>query len=245
MHWKPAAFLTAVALCVAGALPGAVDQDKQPVQVTKTETFSFPEGGTLRLGKSIGEVDIEGWDQPGVEITTTKSTQDIYFPKDRETGLKDLERVQVSAKLVGDALVVTTEYPRHRAFPWISPVSDTNRFDLEYHIMVPRNARIVVTHGAGDVSVDDVKGNIDISVTQGLITLLLEGDAPRSISAKADLGTVESDFAGTETRHPWPLGHDVQGSASGVSQSLNLKIRFGDIVIRKAFEPDAAAVSTK
>src|SRR5580704_17744521 len=41
--------------------------------VTKTERFDFPAGGTLRLKNSIGELTVEGWDQPGIEITTIKS----------------------------------------------------------------------------------------------------------------------------------------------------------------------------
>jgi hypothetical protein len=229
-----------IAVCLAGTLFGIVDQDRKPVEVTKTDKFPFPEGGTLRMDKSIGDADISGWDEAGVEITTTKATKDIYFPKDREVGLKDLEHVGVSAKVSGDALIVTTQFPKHKAFPWLSPVSDTNKFDLSYKIKVPRNARILVTHGAGDVSIYDVAGNIDVTLKQGLITLLLKGDAPRTISAKADLGTVESDYPGTETRRPWPMGHDLIDNAAGTSQKLNLKIGFGDIVIRKAFEPTPA-----
>ncbi len=102
---------------MACLLPGD-DETKQKVQVSKTEKMAFPAGGTLRLQHSTGEVTIEGWDQPGVEITTTKFSKEEYLPGDRDKALKELDRVQVSAKTSGAELVITTEYPRHRAFPY-------------------------------------------------------------------------------------------------------------------------------
>src|SRR5215471_11888363 len=41
----------------------------------RTDRVAFPPGGTLHLSKSIGELTIEGWDEPAVEITTIKSVK--------------------------------------------------------------------------------------------------------------------------------------------------------------------------
>ena len=231
--------LALVGLCLACLMLGD-DEARQKVQVSKTEKMDFPANGTLRLQNSTGELTIEGWDQPGVEITTTKSSKEEYLAKDRDKAAKELDRVQVSAKQNGNDLVITTEYPRHRAFPYVTSLSTVTNFDLAYVIKVPRNAKLIVKHEDGEVHVDDVTGNIQATARQGLISLRLEGDTPPAIDAKSYIGTVNSDFAGREKLQPLHFGHSFAegaASASPAPQNLHLKITFGDIVILKAHEP--------
>jgi hypothetical protein len=234
--------LAVLGLCVACVLPGA-DELRQKVQVSKTEKVDFPANGTLRFQNSTGELTIEGWDQPGVEITTTKSSMEEYLPGDRAKATRELDRVQISTKRNGDELVVTTEFPHHRAFPWVTPLQTVTNFDLEYRIKVPRNAKLVVRHEDGEVHVDDVTGNIQVTARQGLIALRVVSEMPPAIDAKSHIGTVDSDFAGKETLQPLHFGHTfVEGAASAAGtggQSLHLRIGFGDIVILKAHQPKA------
>jgi hypothetical protein len=215
------------------------DEAKQKVQVSKTEKMDFPANGTLRLQNSTGELVIEGWDQAGVEITTTKSSKEEYLARDRDKAAKELDRVQVSAKRNGDELLITTEYPRHRAFPYVEPLSVVTNFYLEYRIKVPRNAKLIVRHDDGEVHIDDVTGNIQATARQGLIALRIVADMPPAIDAKSYIGTVNSDFAGKETRQTLHFGHTFAAGPTSAPQSLHLKIGYGDIVILKAHEPKA------
>jgi len=137
--------LAVLGLCAACLLPG-YDEARQKAHVSKTEKVDFPANGTLRLQNSTGELTIEGWDQPGVEITTTRTSKEEYLAGDRAKATQDLDRVRVSAKRDGEELVVTTEYPRHRAFPWVTPFQTVTNFDLEYVIKVPRSAKLIVKH---------------------------------------------------------------------------------------------------
>jgi hypothetical protein len=200
--------------------------------------MDFPVNGTLRVQNSTGELTIEGWDQSGIEITTTKSRKEARPAADREKVMKDLDRVRISAKRNGEELVLTTEYPRHRAFPWVSPLQTVTNFDLVYLVKVPRSAKIIVRHDDGDVYIDDVAGNIEAKARQGMIALRLVREASPVIDAKSDWGSVNSDFAGKETRHPFPFGHSFVEAASA-PQNLHLRIGYGDIVILKAHEPKA------
>jgi hypothetical protein len=229
-------------LCVACLLFGD-DAGPRKVEVSKTEKVDFAANGTLRMENSTGELTIEGWDQPGVEITTTKSSKEEYLPADRAKAAQELDRVRISTKRNGDDLVVTTEYPRHRAFPYVTPLQTVINFDLEYVIKVPRNAKLIVKHDDGEVHVDDVTGNIQVTARQGLIALRLTSEMPPSIDAKSYIGTVNSDFAGKETLQPLHFGHAfVEGAASApnaAGQNLHLKIGFGDIVILKVHQPKA------
>jgi hypothetical protein len=228
--------LAVLGLCAACLLPG-YDEARQKVQVSKTEKVDFPANGTLRIQSSTGELTIEGWDQPGVEITTTKSSKEEYLGADRDKAAKELDRVRISTKREGDALVITTEYPRHRAFPFVTPLQTVTNFDLEYVIKVPRNARLIVKHDDGEVQVDDVTGDIQATARQGVIVLRLATEILPVIDAKSFIGTVNSDFAGKETRQTLHFGHTFVDDAKSAPQHLNLRIGYGDIVILKAHEP--------
>ena len=210
------------------------------VQVTKSETGEFPAGGTLRLEKSVDELWIEGWDQPGFDITTTKTTRD-YVPATELTQAKaDLERVRVTCSRQGRELIVRTE-------------SKGRKFDLEYRIHVPRTAALVVEHHTGGLQVDDVSGNVKASVSQGLIMLRLPADRQLAINAKSTWGSVTSDFRGISTTAEsctvapcsfatFPFGHRVRESATAPQQELYLRVGFGDILIMKENNPGSIVV---
>ena len=57
---------------------------EQSFEVTSTERVNFLPGGTIRLNNSYGYLTVEGWDEPEVEITVTKSTDRFYEPEQKE-----------------------------------------------------------------------------------------------------------------------------------------------------------------
>jgi len=68
----------------------------RPQQTSSTERFNFAPGGTIRFNNSFGDLYVEGWDQPQVEMTLIKMFQD-YEP-----------RQNAAARL--DAVKFTTEH---------------------------------------------------------------------------------------------------------------------------------------
>ncbi len=223
----------------------ASDYRKDYVQISNTQKLEFPAGGTLRLEHSTGEVTIEGWDQPGLELTTTIQSLDSYLAADRDKEKKELERVKVDAKRNGNELVITTQYPHNRAFPYIEPLSAVTNFYLEYRIKVPRTAKLVIQHDDGEVHIDDITGNVQAKARQGLIALRIEAEnMPPMIDAKSFIGTVNSDFDGKEKGQPLHFGHTFTEGTSAAPQKLDLKIGYGDIVILKAHEPKVIPPAT-
>lgn len=71
------------------------------VQTTHTERMDFPSGGVLHMTKSTGDLTVEGWDRPDVEITTIKSTKS-YHPRDRTAAAKSLDRIRLVPERQGD-----------------------------------------------------------------------------------------------------------------------------------------------
>lgn len=229
-----------IGLSLAGTLAAQLST-LQPVEITKTEKADFPAGGTLRLENSIGEVTIEAWDQPGVEVTTIKTTKALYPEQDRAKGTMALDRVQITTKREGNELVIATSFPRHSLFPWAFPLQDTEDFQLEYHIKAPRNAKLKIRHNAGEVHIDDIAGDIQATAVQGLIALRLGGDRPRGIDARSDSGSINSWYPGKEKLIPVLFGHRFVEPASAGAQNLRLRIGYGDIVILKEDEPHSPA----
>lgn len=243
--------LAMAGLCVGFLLPGAdapVPNSPPRLEVTHTDRVDFPAGGVLRMQNATGEVKVEGWDQPNVEITTIKSNKgDIDTPEQRAKQQALLDRVHIAAERKGDEVVVTTDFPKRLTVPGVHHWHGTaTTFDLEYRIKVPRNARLVIDHNEGEVYIDDIAGNIQAHTLQGEIIVHLTGDAPRDINAKAASGSVESDFPGRETRQCCLLGHSFLVQNSAATQKLDLRIGYGDIVILKLNNPpDPAGLAPK
>jgi len=216
----------------------ADDEPKQKVLVTHTERADFPSGGWLRLKNSAGEVTVEGWDSPGVELTTIKSTKDAYPSRDRDKASRELDKVRVSMERQGSDLVITTEFPRRRGALPFSPWRPATAFDLEYHIKAPMNAKLSAAHGTGEVHVADLASDVHVTVRNGAITLQLPPEGQYDIDAKSDFGDVTSDFPGHAKRSQWLLGHRfVQGAPA--AHHLYLRVGFGDITIMKIQKPPA------
>src|ERR1700692_2041458 len=79
------------ALCITLPLSGE-DGAKQSVQVTNTQWVNFAPGGTIRVNDSFDYLNVEGWDQPEVEITVIKSTERRYESPEREQAARRLEQ---------------------------------------------------------------------------------------------------------------------------------------------------------
>ena len=223
------------------------DELKQRAQASHTQLIGLPSGGTLRFVNARGTLTVEAWDRPEVEITTIKSTKGEFGASERDRAAKKLDAVTVTAEVRGNELVVTTSYPRRRLLP--RPFSDASKrdFDLEYRIKAPAATRIVdERHDVGEVNIDGLTGDIDVSLLQGEIMLHLPENGRYDIDAKTQAGSVSSDFPGEEKRRRWFIGHRFAPGGSGAPHRLNLRVGFGDIVlltirVPKAPEPPIAA----
>ena len=225
-------------LLLAAGQPNQAEP-KQKVEVSKTQRLDFPSGGTLRFRNSVGVLMVEAWDRPDVEITTIKSTKVELDARGREKATRQLDKVKVEAERHGDEWIVTTDFPWHRSFRIPYPLSGQTSFDLEYRIKAPANARIVVDHTLGEVNIDGLVSDIQVTLAKGEILLHLPEEEKYSIDAQSDFGNVNSDFSG-EKRTGWLLGHRSVEENSAAAHKLNLKVGFGDIVILKTRVPKSS-----
>jgi hypothetical protein len=221
-------------LLAAGNPPKADSKAASPyLETSETQHVEFPAGGELNLKHLSGELTVEGWDRADVEITTVKYTRLEYKGADRDQASKLLQAVHVTAARHDNQVVVETSAPPQRHF--LTLVFGL-KWAVDYRIKVPRNARLVVEHRSGEVHIMDVAGDIKASVRQGLITLMLPADGRYTIDANCKLGDVVSDFDGQKHDKSWRFSHSFTNAASGTSHKLDLRIQFGDIIIRQETE---------
>ncbi len=96
----------------------ARDDHKQRIRTILSERVPFVTGGTLVLHNSFGEVNVEGWDEPTVEITVTKATNKKYDASEEYKGREHLDRIRVDIdKESDDRLVVRTSLRTRSRFP--------------------------------------------------------------------------------------------------------------------------------
>ena len=215
------------------ALPLFADSgNKKVFEVTSTQTVPFQPGGTIRLNHSYGYLSIEGWDRPEVEITVIKSLDNLYDAKEQGEATKRVNTVQVTAERKSDTdLQINTAVPHYSR--WTHPLGSTGGVMVEYQIHAPRNSKLVIQHGTGDVSATDMTADIDATVHNGDIVLMLPESGLYSIDAKSKLGTVWSDFDGDfQRRHLMGTQYAHPGAAP--AHRIFLRMGTGGITIKSS-----------
>lgn len=206
---------------------------RQADQVTTTETIEFAAGGTIRLNPTLGDLFVEGWDRPQVEITVIKSITLKGDAKHREKIVKWLDKVRITAeKRSATELNIATLLPS-RANYYLPPRSSTTSggVSIEYQVHVPRDSKLFIHHGTGIVLVSSVLSDIEATGGRGDIMLWLPEAGTYAIDAKSRIGTVSSEFDG-ESHVQHLIGQRFSaGTSSG--HRIYLRMGFGGITIKR------------
>jgi hypothetical protein len=217
-----------IAICAAWAAMASAPE--RPLRVVTTDQADF-HGGTIRLDNTYGQVSIESWDEPRVEVTVTRTAFRQESPKDQEAGKTYLNRIKVSVKQNGNDVEITTEFPgRNRLVRSIWGLGD---FNLDYRVKAPRDAKLAIRHGVGDVVIEGMAGDIDASVKSGDLILQLPDPEKYAIDAQCKLGKVYTDFEGAY-RSPLWMG---QKFAGGSGHAVHLRVGVGGISIQRLSVP--------
>jgi len=219
---------------------------KQSFEVTSTERVNFLPGGTIRLANSYGYLTVEGWDEPQVQVTVTKSTDRFYGPEEKPEADRRFEQVRVLTERRSDKeLAISTILPaRNPLFRSILPLdriiitkplvpNKKRGVTLEYKVMVPRDSRLVVRHDTGYVWVSDVTGDIDVNSHTGDMIVMLPDPGPYSIDARTRLGSVSSDFTG-KGHYRFVAGSHFASAGQTPPRRISLRMGCGSITIKEA-----------
>jgi hypothetical protein len=227
MTYRIAACCTAVLAFGATSLLPADDSAQRPGEVSTTERMNFASGGTIRFNNSFGDLYVQGWDRPELEITLVKWLQDVYKPP--QAAGDRLARVQfITEHASANELTIKTTTASHKFFR--HPFGGKGDVTVRYELRVPRDSHLIIQHGGGNILIDNVTGGVEATNREGDIMLMLPG-GPYSIDAKSKMGTVTSDFAG-KARHRYFVGERFTGSDRS-PRRIFLRVGFGGITIKE------------
>lgn len=234
MMWRLTVGLLGLSLFAAGP-------SRQRPQLTTTDHSILAPGGTVRIDNSYGDVSVDGWDRPEVELTVIRSQPGLYGEKESAQVKQILEKVRVRMELKSAGeLVISTQFPSKRGL-FFAPLPPKTRVgvDMEYRIQVPRDAHLVIHHKDGQVLITGVTGEIEATARSGDIVAMLPETGHYAIDAKAKVGTVYSDF-GDAKHQDYLLGEHF---AAGEGRRIYLRTGVGGISIQRLAAPVAATES--
>jgi hypothetical protein len=218
----------------------ADDGARQPVQVTTSERVNFVAGGLIRFNASYGDLYVEGWDRPEVEIKLTRSLSRYYTPQQREKAAARIEQIHIATQRVSDTelTISTSRVFLNRDFLPHLPPTNKGGVMVEYRVHAPYDSRLAIHHGGGNILISNVTGDIEATSSRGDIMLMLPDKYKYSIDAKSKMGTVSSDFAGDMHVRRYLVGERFSSDSPAPARRIYLRIGFGGITI-KAVPPGA------
>lgn len=194
---------------------------KKRVEVSSTQRIEFIPRGVIRIQKSFGEMFVDGWDKNEVEVTVIKAIKASDTPEDQERARHKLETVTVTAsKQSADTILIASSLPFHKSF------------ELVYRIKVPRESDLFIKHSIGEVTVDGVLGELEITSHIGEITVNLQDGREYNIDAKVKIGEVQSAFSG-KSKRSYLLSEKFSRDDRTESHRVYLRVGIGEIGINK------------
>jgi len=218
-------------LVLAFVLPLLAKAPLQETQIITGEHTDLAPGGTVRVIGSMGQLDVEGWDQPQVEITLGRSTFRPGTPKGFEDAKQFLNHIQVKVERnsAGEVLI-STLFPKRNLIT--RPLRGKTDVSLQYVIKVPRAAHLVIHHDSGDIRLQGLTGPIEAGTHAGDIEMRLPEASPYTIDARCKVGGVYSDFTG-DHRVRYVVGERYGHDAASSAPHAVLRVGVGGIQILK------------
>ena len=166
--------LRKVVLACLLLVPFCFASDHWEYEETHTGARDFTAGGTLHVRLSVGDLRISRGDSNKIHLRYTVKSR-------RERNVKD-------AKVDFDVLGNDARIEFH------SPTSGNTQFDVE--LEVPPNTNLDVHEKVGDMTVENVEGDKDLSLSVGDIRVDAEHSGYRLVHASTSIGDVNGNSYG-------------------------------------------------
>jgi len=171
---------------------------------TRSDAREFTAGGFVHVRLSVGDMHIKRGDTNKISLRYTIKSR-------REKNVKD----------------ATVDFDVHGSeanIEFHAPSSSNTSFDVE--LVVPQNTNLDVHDKVGDVTVEDVEGDKDLSLGVGDIRVANGRAGYRLVNASTGIGDVNSDGYDGETKG-W-LGKTLKYHGDG-KYELRAHVGVGDI----------------
>lgn len=221
--------LPLAAFLVLGACAGIFGQ----VHERFHQTIPVSGAPTVHVDNVAGEIRIDAWDKPSVDIHATKSGRDA----------EDLRNITIDTRTQGGDVFIATKYS-----------NGTHEGGVVYTISVPTNASLNIKNVAGTISVVGVSGNVAVetqagtiaadlgkvdgnrsirlSATTGTVRLSIARNSSASIVAHSTVGDFSSDFPEIARSRSNLVGVSASGKIGSGSAHIHLSTTMGSITLK-------------
>jgi hypothetical protein len=188
----------------------------------------------VRVENVAGEIAVEGWAKPAVDVDATKYGYDQ----------QDLQKVAVDVRAEEGGVSIVTRY-----------TGETHHGGVRYRISVPADASLQIVNVAGTVELAGVGGNvsvqtqvgeitanagrvagnrsIDLNATTGAIALTISSDSSATIDATSSVGSFASDFPSVSQERRNLVGARGTGTIGSGSARITLRTTTGAIALKR------------
>ncbi|MGD0128947.1 MAG: hypothetical protein ABSF46_26645 [Terriglobia bacterium] len=211
---------TVAFLCLLWSGCGAARADEfSQVDHYAVRMFSY---GLLSIDSRTGDIHIEGWDNPRLEIEAEK----VVRANSQEAAKPMYGELQVVLKGQDKNVQLRTVYPPRKVW---RPFRGEARLSVNYRIKMPFDANLAVKCVDGDVWIRGLVGKQQILVNYGDVEIDIPSlNRLRLLRAHAWLGYVQSDLHG-EDRGGFGPGIYFWNPAG--EQDINVKVRMGGVFV--------------
>jgi hypothetical protein len=209
-----------VFLCLLWALCGSARADEfSQVSRYSVRMFSY---GLLTIETRTGDIHIEGWDEPRLEIEAEK----VVRTKSKEAAKPLYGELTVVLEGQDKRVLLRTLYPPRRLW---RPFRGESHLSVNYRIRMPFDANLALKCVDGDVWIRGVEGKQQILVNYGDVEIDLPSiDHLRSLRAHTWLGYVQSDLQGEDKAG---FGPRISYWNPSGEQDIYVKVRMGGVFV--------------
>ncbi len=209
-------------LCALGVLCGF--SSLRADEFTRSSHYSARlfSTGTLVVDTRLGDIQIEGWDEPRVEIEAEKV---VRAPSAAKAGAL-YSRIRIAVEGADHAVRIRTLYPPRRLW---RPFRGESKLSVNFRIKMPYDAALNLQCVDGDVQIRGLVGRERLRVNYGDVEI----DVPsiyrlRSLQARTLLGYVESDLHGEESAG---FSRRISFWNSSGDQDIQVRVRMGGVYV--------------
>ncbi len=195
-------------------------------EFTKTSHYSVRmfSYGLLTIETRMGDIQVEGWDNPRLEIEAEKVVE-----AGSEAKAKPLyERVQISLQGQDKRVLLRTIYPPRRLW---RPFRGESKLSVNFRIRMPYDANLLLKCVDGDIRVRGLTGNQVIRLSYGDVEVNVpDVYSLGALDARSLLGYVQSDLHGGENDSAGFMRKLSFRNSQG-AQRIFIRVRMGGVFI--------------
>ncbi len=180
--------------------------------------------GTLVVDSRMGDLRIEGWDEPRVEVEAEK----IVRAGSEEKAAPLYDRLKIQLEGQDKEVRLRAVFPPRRIW---RPFRGESRLSVNFRIRMPYDANLTLRCVDGDVRIFGITGREKLRVNYGDV----EVNVPdvyrlRSLDAHAWMGYVQSDLRGLDEDRAG-LRQKISFWNSRGRQEISVQVRMGGVYL--------------